>query len=95
MATDPQEQGKEGKMPERFYSNAVRAHAGAFDVVLDFNFELGDAAEPPEPGVRVAMSWEHAAALVRIMGELIEKYQEQVGPLPDLEKVRVTTVEGP
>lgn len=76
-------------MPERVYSNAVRAHAGAFDVVLDFGFELGDASETPEPGVRVAMSWEHAAALVHVLGDLLNAYQEQVGPLPDLQKVRV------
>jgi hypothetical protein len=81
-------------MPERIYSNAVRAHAGAFDVALDFVYELGDATEPPEPGVRVVMSWEHAAALVHVMGQLLAKYQEQLGPLPDLEKARVAQ-EGP
>jgi hypothetical protein len=38
--------------------------------------------------VRVAMSWEHAQAIVRLMQEAIDNYQSHVGPLPDTEKVR-------
>jgi hypothetical protein len=73
-----------------FYSNAVAAHPGAFDVVLDFAFQLGDQPETqPTPSVRVAMSWEHAHALVKVLTGLIDKYQEELGPLPDLEKARI------
>lgn len=80
----------EGRMVERVYSNAVKAHPGAFDVVLDFSFQLGDDPEPtPEMVAQVAMSWEHAQALARVLGGLLEAYQENLGPLPDIEKARV------
>jgi hypothetical protein len=91
MTQNPNEQeaAVEPDTPERFYSNAVGIHPGAFDVVLDFGFQLGDVPDqPPEVGVRVAMSWEHAAALVRILSGMLTDYQKQLGPLPDIEKAR-------
>jgi hypothetical protein len=77
-------------MGERIYSNSVKAHPGAFDVVLDFGFQLGDDPQSVAEGlVQVAMSWEHAQALVRVLNGMLEAYQENLGPLPDIEKARV------
>jgi len=85
-STDPQNEGDE--VP-RFYSNSVAAHAGAFDVVLDFGFELGDASEPRSSVARVAMSWEHARAFTEMLGAMIDRYEQELGPLPNIEKARV------
>jgi hypothetical protein len=97
VATDPEPQKEQpieqpvtAPVVPLFYSNAVAAHPGAFDVVLDFAFQLGDQPDgPAQLGVRVAMSWEHTDALVRILSGLLEKYQEELGPLPDTQKARV------
>jgi hypothetical protein len=35
------------------------------------------------------MSWEHARAMVKAMQALVDNYQQQVGPLPDLERVKL------
>jgi hypothetical protein len=95
MATDPAKEPKIGTphaQPDvpRVYSNTVAAHPGAFDIVLDFGFQLGDQPHvPADVGARVAMSWEHAHALARVLAELLERYQEELGPLPNIEKARV------
>jgi hypothetical protein len=80
----------ENATPAPAYSNAVTAHPGAFDIVLDFGFQLGDASEPRETVARVAMSWEHAQAFKRMLSGLVDRYEQELGPLPDIEKARVT-----
>jgi hypothetical protein len=55
---------------------------------LVFGYQPGEPGVPPEMLIRVAMSWEHAQAIVRLMQGAIDNYQDQVGPLPDTEKVR-------
>jgi hypothetical protein len=72
------------------YSNSVAAHPGAFDIVIDFGFQLGDASEPRETLARVAMSWEHAQAFARVLAGLVERYEQELGPLPDIEKARIS-----
>ena len=84
----------EGATPAQVYSNAVTAHPGAFDVVLDFGFQLGDASEPRQTVARVAMSWEHAQAFRQMLSGLVERYEQELGPLPDIEKARVTGDQG-
>jgi hypothetical protein len=79
---------------DSYYSNSVAAHPGTFDVVLDFGFELGDASEPRSSGPRVAMSWEHARALTIMLGELADRYEQELGALPDVEKARVRGAAG-
>lgn len=98
MSTDPEKKRTTlGEAPVKpFYANTIKAHPGAFDVVLDFGFELGDGSGPiPDHATRVAMSWEHAQALVTVLGGLLSGYQEQLGPLPDIERARVIKGEKP
>jgi len=78
----------------RRYANTVRAHPGAFDVVLDFGFQLGDERDATTDHVaQIAMSWEHAQALVRVLTGLLETYQQNLGPLPDIDKARINEEE--
>lgn len=76
--------------PPRVYSNSIAAHPGAFDIVFDFGFQLGDASEERETLARVAMSWEHAQAFARVLAGLVERYEQELGPLPDIEKARIS-----
>jgi hypothetical protein len=74
--------------PQQIYANYTGVGGGAFDMNLVFGYQPGEPGAPPEMLVRVAMSWEHAQAIVKLMQEAVDKYQEQVGPLPDTEKIR-------
>lgn len=65
----------------------MAVHGGPFDVHLEFAFRP-TAASDPEPQVSVTMSWEHAAAMVKAIQVLVDDYQENVGPIPNLENVR-------
>jgi Protein of unknown function (DUF3467) len=72
------------------YANAMQAHAGVFDVVLDFGFQLGDRpGVPPESVARIATSWEHIAAMTKALSAMLDQYQQRLGPLPDVERARV------
>jgi hypothetical protein len=78
----------------RLYVNAVVIRGGAFDVTLDLGYSVapGTPDQPPEAPdwlARVSMSWEHAASLIRFLEGAIKQYEEQVGSLPDIEKVRM------
>lgn len=65
----------------------MAAHGGPFDIALDFGYRVNPNDEP-DVQVRVTMSWEHALAAVKALTVLVDTYQEQVGPLPDLETLR-------
>jgi hypothetical protein len=65
----------------------MAAHGGPFDLTLEFGYRLEPDLEP-ESQVRVTMSWEHALAMIKALGPLVDSYQEQVGPLPDLSRLR-------
>jgi hypothetical protein len=79
------EQGspREGAVP-RFHSNAMRTHAGPFDITLDFRHRVG-TSDPAEPLVQVTMSWEHALAMVRALQGVIDSYEASIGKLPEPE----------
>jgi hypothetical protein len=78
---------------ERYYSNTVQAHSGPYDLTLDFGQTV--VASEVEYDVRVSMSWEHAVSLVLVLQRLIENYQEQLGPLPDItSKLKILQAEG-
>jgi Protein of unknown function (DUF3467) len=77
----------------RLYVNVIAIRGGAFDLTLDLGYGVPPASpdqppEPPEWLARVAMSWEHAATLVRFLENAIKQYEDQVGQLPDVEKIR-------
>lgn len=77
------------------YTNTAGVQGGPFDVAIDFGYKAlglvgegeGDEAET-RWAVRVAMSWEHARALHTLLGEQLAAYEEQVGDLPDISKLR-------
>lgn len=78
----------------RLYVNAVVIRGGAFDVTLDMGYSVAphspdQAPIPPDWLARVSMSWEHAATLMRFLENAIKQYEEQVGQLPEVEKIRV------
>jgi hypothetical protein len=62
----------------------MRTYAGPFDLTMDFGYRVGSEDDEPEPQVRVTMSWEHASAMVKALGPVIDSYEEQVGPVPDI-----------
>ncbi len=74
------------------YANAIGLRGGPFDLSLDFGYVRPPAADEPFPATqwaaRVAMSWEHARALHRVLGEQIANYESEVGEIPDIEKLR-------
>jgi hypothetical protein len=77
----------------RLYVNAVGIRGGPFDLTLDLGFAVprgspDERPEPPEWLARVSMSWEHAVGLIHLLEQSMKQYEEQVGPLPDLAKIR-------
>ena len=75
------------------YANAVVLRGGAFDLSLEFGYSVppgeGEQPQPPDWLVRVAMSWEHALALSELLTDHIAQYQEKVGTIPDIQKLRI------
>ncbi len=76
-----------------FYANQAGLRPGPFDIALDFGYLAAGAEGEPPAGTqwiaRVAMSWEHARALHDLLGEQIRNYEENVGPLPDISRLKV------
>jgi hypothetical protein len=74
------------------YANAVGMRGGAFDLSLEFGYSVppggGEDPQPPEWKVRVGMSWEHAQAMYELLGSQIARYEEQVGSIPDISKLK-------
>jgi hypothetical protein len=71
----------------RFHTNAMEAQGGPFDLTLNFGFRAVPDEEP-EVQTRVSMSWEHAKAMVKAIQGLVDDYEEKVGEIPDLERLR-------
>jgi hypothetical protein len=87
---------EEGRPVPRLYVNAVGVRGGAFDLTLDLGFSVppGTPDEPPQPPewlARVSMSWEHAVGFMNLLEQAIKGYEEKVGQLPDLERIRGVT----
>src|SRR4051812_2226191 len=74
------------------YSNTMTVTGGAFDIALDFGRRVGDEAATAL--VRVNMSYEHLASMVRVLSNVVEQYSEQFGPLPDPEAIIATQEAG-
>jgi hypothetical protein len=78
----------------QLYTNTVLMRGGAFEITFDLGFAVpaespDQAPQPPQWLARVSMSWEHAVAFNRFLAKAIHEYQERVGQLPDVEKLRV------
>jgi LmbE family N-acetylglucosaminyl deacetylase len=67
----------------------MAAHGGPFDITLDFGYRIADG--DPDVQVRLTMSWEHVLAMVKALQKMVDTYEKQTGPLPDLERLREET----
>jgi hypothetical protein len=74
MQTDP---------PQRHYANNIQSHWGLYDLTFDFGFAPIEGEL--EPLVSVVMTWEEARVLRRIVSDALDRYEEVVGPVRDLE----------
>lgn len=90
MAADPRSEDEAVEELPRHYSNAMRAQATPFDIAIDFGYRRGE--ETPAYEVRIAMSWQHLQLMVKSLQELVDGYQRNVGPLPDLQRVPAVEV---
>jgi hypothetical protein len=66
------------------YANAMGVLAGGADLSLDFGYRTW--ATGPVWAVRVVMSWEHAVVMCDALGEIIERYETDVGEIRDLKQ---------
>lgn len=77
-----------GEQAERFYTNAMKAHGGPFDVMLTFGIsQLGSDAKPGErPNIeevaRLSMSWGHLKSMIPLLARLVAEYESKVGEIP-------------
>jgi len=74
------------------YANTAGFRGGPFDVSFEFGYSIppgeGESSMPPDWLVRVAMSWEHARAFHGLLGDQLAAYEDQVGTIPDLARLR-------
>jgi hypothetical protein len=67
---------------QRIYSNAIAANGGPYDVTIHFYQRLGDAPSEIDPLISVTMSWEHAASMAQILGEMVTRFEAEAGAIP-------------
>jgi len=63
----------------------MSASAGALDLSFDFGYRGADGRV--NMAVKVVMAWEHAQLMHEILGQLLERYREDVGEIRDVSKV--------
>src|SRR4051794_39793729 len=75
------------------YANVAGIRGGAFDASLEFGYQVApsenEAPPPPMWHIRVAMSWEHLMALQELIQNTLSQYEQAVGSLPDLDKLKI------
>jgi hypothetical protein len=92
----PPEDGNPPQAPavQLVYANASGMRGGPFDLSIEFGYVVppgeGEAPQPPIWQVRVAMSWEHAQALRDLLDAQLREYQNIVGELPSIEKLKIS-----
>ncbi len=74
------------------YANWVRLDATPYDVSMGFGYRLGPTP-PKEPAVQLVMTWEHAKDLLLLLGNAIEQYEQQAGPIRDFESTITPAIE--
>ena len=97
MSVDPQQPQElsSGSPPamQLVYANAVGARGGPFDLALEFGYLVppseGEEANPPIGLIRIAMSREHAKAMLELLQEQLRTYEEKVGPIPNIAALKV------
>lgn len=74
--TEPE---KEQKPTPYFYANVARVLCSPYEFLIDFGVTSPETPDKAMMGVRVAMSPQHAKALLKAMGENIVKYEDKYG----------------
>lgn len=59
------------------YANWFRSLSSPYDLTLDLGYR--SAATPPQPSVRLVLSWEYALSLRETLDALIKEYEEDSG----------------
>ncbi len=65
------------------YANTVHAVGTAYDLSVDFAYRTSPDEQVPA-AARIVMSWEHAASLVKVLGRMVEGYEQEVGKVRDI-----------
>jgi len=75
------------------YANTAGMRGGPFDMSLEFGYVVpkmeNEDPVPPTWLVRVAMSYEHARAFHQLLGQQLDSYEDAVGELPRIDRLRV------
>jgi hypothetical protein len=66
------------------YANWARLDANPYDVSLEFGYRMGEAP-PKEPAVHLVLTWEYAKDILLLLGNAVEQYEKQAGPIRDFE----------
>jgi hypothetical protein len=61
------------------YANWVRLVPSPFELALDAGYFAPDT--PPQPNLRIVMTWEHAKILQRALTGIIQQREENVGEI--------------
>jgi hypothetical protein len=65
-----------------YYANSVRVLATAVDFAIEFGYDTAEGEV--KPLARVAMSWEEAFVIQRIIARSIDDYAAQMGAVRDV-----------
>ena|SRR5215210_4314124 len=70
------------------YANTIRTSTTMDEIVLDFGLNMPMQAAPNEPmsmifsvGSRVVMNWAGAKRLLMSLGQAVQAYEQQMGPI--------------
>jgi hypothetical protein len=70
------------------YMNWLRTLGSPGDLSIDVGYQAGDT--PPQPAVRLAMTWEHAKLLRDALDKAIVAVEEKIGDVRDLTQYMMT-----
>lgn len=78
--------------PPRVYVNFAGASGSSIDLALTMGYREGDAE--PNVSILAVMSWEFVPAVIRLLQDQLDSYQDQLGPVRDISRPPIVE-EGP
>lgn len=85
--------GATAPVMQLIYANTAGMRGGPFDMSLEFGYVVpkmeNEDPVPPTWLVRIAMSYEHARAFHELLGQQLDSYEDAVGKLPSIERLKV------